>query len=106
MLFRRAWSALIKGPLEFPSRKKGKRKYTKKEQLYWVKSQVLYLTPYQSLFPGVEGWHLSTGMVYSGRNRITRIADKVNIDALTTVSERINSLLCQRQDNPVSHKAA
>lgn len=30
-------SALIKWPLEFPSRKKGKRKQTKKDQLYWVK---------------------------------------------------------------------
>lgn len=41
MFFKRARSALVKGPLEFPSRKKGKRKYTQKEQLYWVKSQVI-----------------------------------------------------------------
>lgn len=45
-------------------------------------------------------------MVYSGKNRITGTANKVNIDALTTVSERIDFLLCQSQDHPVSHKAA
>lgn len=45
-------------------------------------------------------------MVYSGKNRITGTANKVNIDALTTVSERIDFLLCQSQDHPVSHKTA
>lgn len=104
VLFKRAWWALIKGPLQFSSRKKGKRKYTKKEQLYWDKNQVLYLTWYQFHFLAVEGWHLSTGTVYSGRKGITGIANKV--DALTAVSERTNFLLCQRQDNPESHKAA
>lgn len=45
-------------------------------------------------------------MAYSGRNEITEIANEVNIDALMAVSKRINFLLCQRQDNPVNHKAA
>lgn len=65
MLFKRAWSALISGPLKLPSRKKGKRKYTKKKQLYLVKSQVSHPTPHQSHFPGVEGWNVGAGMVCS-----------------------------------------
>lgn len=62
-----------------------KTPYTKNEQLYLVKSQVLYQTPYQSDFPEVEGWHLSTGNTYSDKNGITRTDNKVNI-ALTAVS--------------------
>lgn len=107
-LFKRAQSALTKGPLEFPNWKNDKDPYTKKEQLYWVKSQVLYQTPCQSDFSRVEGWHLSTGNIYSEKNGITRIDKMVNI-ALTAVSVNLklrNFLLWQRQVNPVSHKAA